>query len=531
MPRTALTLVACLLVGCASSSHRGLEVRSPAAGSSQYADTRLAHRRASPNPQPVADPEPHNTERYARIDENPFEDVRREPLSTFAIDVDGAAYANVRRFLQQGMLPQPDVVRIEELINYFDYDYAPPAQEQPLPFALHIETASCPWQPGHRLLRVGLKGKQPPVEDRPTSNLVFLIDVSGSMRSPNKLPLLKKAFKMLVGQLGEEDAVAIAVYAGAAGAVLPSTSGAHSGRILAALEDLKAGGSTNGGEGIELAYQLARQSFVPGGINRVILATDGDFNLGPTSDGALTRLIEEQAQSGIFLTVLGLGSGNFNDAMLEEISNRGNGNYHYLDSLQEARRVLVDQVGATLYTIAKDVKLQLEFNPAQVASYRLLGYENRLLGAEEFNDDSKDGGELGAGHTVTALYELVPAGGARGAGVDPLRYQDEAALRAASASGELLTLKLRYKEPEGQQSKLFQMHVQDEGAGWRQASRDFKFAAAVAGFGLLLRKSEHRGSCTPLLVEDLARAGLGDDPSGLRREFLDLLERARQLEL
>jgi Mg-chelatase subunit ChlD len=349
-----------------------------------------------------------HTESYDRIYENPFLDVRQNPLSTFSIDVDTASYANVRRFLNGGSLPPKDAVRIEELLNYFTYHYAPPADDRP--FAVHTEVAGCPWEPKHRLLRVALKGREIDLDNRPASNLVFLIDVSGSMDDPAKLPLLKTALHLLIDKLAENDRVAMVVYAGSSGLVLPSTSGLYKETIWAALDRLQAGGSTNGGSGIQLAYQVAREKFIPGGTNRVILCTDGDFNVGVTDQGSLTRLIENEAQSGVFLSVVGFGAGNLKDSTMEKLADRGNGNYAYIDTANEARKVLVEQLGGTLVTIAKDVKLQLEFNPGKVSAYRLIGYENRLLRAEDFNDDKKDAGEIGAGHTVTALYELVPAG-------------------------------------------------------------------------------------------------------------------------
>jgi len=374
-------------------------------------------------------------DRYDALVENPFRTVKDHPLSTFSIDVDTASYANVRRFLlQEGRLPPPDAVRIEELVNYFDYDYAGP--EDDVPFAAHIEVAGCPWTPGHRLVRVALKGKEFPDEQRPPSNLVFLLDVSGSMNSPDKLPLLKQGMKLLAEQLGENDRVAIVVYAGSEGLVLPSTPGTDQATILGALERLQAGGSTNGGAGIDLAYRIAQENFIEGGVNRVLLCTDGDFNVGTTSTGDLVRMVEERATAGVFLSVLGFGRGNLNDAMMENISNKGNGNYAYIDGVTEARKVLVEQMGGTLVTIAKDVKIQIKFNPAQVAAYRLIGYENRILAAEDFDDDEKDAGEIGAGHTVTALYELVPAGMEVDLPtVDPLQGPGRRHQRAAGVPG------------------------------------------------------------------------------------------------
>lgn len=467
-------------------------------------------------------------DRYSRILENPFLDVLDHPLSTFSADVDTASYAKVRRYLmEERRLPPPDAVRIEELVNYFTYDYAPPDGD--VPFAAHVEVAGCPWQPEHRLVRIGLKGREIPADERPASNLVFLLDVSGSMDSDDKLPRVRRAMQLLVEQLRDNDRVAIVVYAAATGLVLPSTPGFEKNRILAALDGLAAGGSTNGGDGIRLAYDVAEQHFIVGGTNRVILCTDGDFNVGTTSTAELERLIEERAKSGVFLTVLGFGMGNHNDEMMEKLADKGNGNYGYVDSEQEARKLLVEQAGGTLVTIAKDVKLQLEFNPRQVAAYRLIGYEDRLLAAEDFNDDKKDAGEIGAGHTVTALYELVPAGKDAGLPpVDELKYQRPAALTDAAESGELLTLKLRYKEPDGQESKKpLVKSVCDEGRGFAQASADFQFASAIAGFGLLLRDSQYKGNLTYDAVIELARPGLAADRQGRRAEFVNLVRGAK----
>ena len=471
----------------------------------------------------------HNTEAYDRIVDNPFQEVGENPLSTFSIDVDTASYANVRRFINQHMLPPKDSVRIEEMVNYFDYDYAPPFGNDP--FAAHVVVAGCPWAPAHRLARIGLKGWEMPAGQRPASNLVFLLDVSGSMGPENKLPLLKQAMKLLVQQLGENDHIAIAVYAGSSGLVLPPTSGDNQGTILRALDRLQSGGSTNGGEGIQLAYRIATEQFIEGGVNRVILATDGDFNVGITNQGDLTRLIEDRAKSGVFLTVLGFGMGNLKDATMEQLADKGNGNYAYIDTIREAKKVLVEEMGATLVTIAKDVKIQVEFNPAEVGAYRLIGYENRVLAAEDFNDDTKDAGEIGAGHTVTALYELVPAGQEAGTPpVDALKYQQQPlALSEAAATGELFTLKLRYKEPDGNTSKLLRFPVRDSGQDYAAAPVDFKFAAAVAGFGMLLRDSPYKGNSTFDSVLELAEEGRGTDRHGYRTEFIDLVRKAQGL--
>ncbi|MBN2474291.1 MAG: von Willebrand factor type A domain-containing protein [Pirellulales bacterium] len=469
-------------------------------------------------------------DQYDRLVENPFRLVKDHPLSTFSIDVDTASYANVRRFLLgEGRLPPPDAVRIEELVNYFKYDYAGP--EDDVPFAAHIEAAACPWTEGHRLVRVGLKGKEVGNEERPESNLVFLLDVSGSMNSPDKLPLLKAGMKLLVEQMRPNDRVAIVVYASAEGLALPSTPGSEREEISAALESLRAGGSTAGGAGIELAYRVAQENFIAGGVNRVLLCTDGDFNVGTTSTGDLVRMVEQRAKQGVFLSVLGFGRGNLNDAMMENISNKGNGNYAYIDGITEAHKVLVEQMGGTLVTIAKDVKIQIEFNPARVAAYRLIGYENRILAAEDFNDDKKDAGEIGAGHTVTALYEVVPAGmEVEVPGVDPLKYQTPAAPKDDGATGgELLTLKLRYKQPEADTSRLLEFPLVDQGTRFGQASPDLQFAAAVASFGMLLRDSPHKGTATYEAVREIATASKGADASGYRAEFLQMVGRAKEL--
>ena len=486
-----------------------------------------------------------NTESYARIEENGFRSVDASPLSTFSIDVDRASYANVRRFIQAGERPPVDAVRIEEMINYFPYEWdserdsGRDAAAGDHPFQVLTEVWDAPWKPEHRLVRIGLRAPSIDTEDLPPSNLVFLLDVSGSMSSPDKLPLLKKAFALLAEQLRPQDRVAIVVYAGAAGLVLPPTPGNRRARILSAVERLQAGGSTAGGAGIALAYEVAREHFVEDGNNRVILATDGDFNVGASSDAEMVRLIEKERESGIFLTVLGFGTGNLKDSKMEQIADHGNGNFHYVDGLLEARKVLVEEMGGTLFTVAKDVKLQVEFNPARAAAYRLIGYENRLLADEDFNDDTKDAGELGAGHTVTALYEVVPAGLPVPRSVDPLRYQPAAeprppveappaeALPGAFAD-ELLYVKVRYKDPDGAESRLLAHAVADRA---RSPSPSFRFAAAVAGFGMLLRDSPHSGGLTPNDVIELAERGRGDDPRGYRGEFIRLVEAVRDLDL
>jgi Ca-activated chloride channel family protein len=477
--------------------------------------------------------EPANTEAYDVVNDNPFMDVRGNPVSTFSIDVDSASYANVRRFLNAGERPPKGAVRIEELLNYFNYDYPQPKDGQA--FSATLEAGPCPWTPEHRLVRVGLKGREVKRDQRPATNLVFLVDVSGSMQPANKLPLVKESLRLLVDQLTAEDRVSIAVYAGASGCVLQPTS--DKAAVRAALEKLEAGGSTNGASGIQLAYELAQRAFIQGGVNRVILATDGDFNVGVTSQSALIDLIESKAKSGVFLSVLGFGMGNLKDSTLEKLADKGNGNYAYIDTLNEGRKVLVEQMSGTLVTIAKDVKIQVEFNPAQVTAYRLIGYENRLLAKEDFNDDTKDAGEIGAGHSVTALYEVVPAGQQPPPrAVDALKYQTlpspAPAQNAASdaLSREMLTLKLRHKLPDGDKSQLLELPLVDEGAAREKTSRDFRFAAAVASFGMLLRDSPHKGSANWDTTLELAVEGKGDDASGYRGEFISLINKAKTIE-
>ncbi len=479
-------------------------------------------------------------DQYARIHDNPFKAITLASpdnrLSTFSIDVDTAAYANVRQFLMQGhTLPPADAVRIEEMVNYFDYEYSGPTGD--VPFAANMEVASCPWQPKHRLVRIGLKGRDPlETRQQKRKNLVFLVDVSGSMNQQNKLPLLLDGMKMLARQLHDEDQVAIVVYAGSEGLALESTPGSQRQTILDTLSKLRAGGSTAGGAGIKLAYKVAKDHFIEGGVNRVILATDGDFNVGTTSTAELERLAETKAkETGVFLTVLGFGRGNLNDAMMEAISGKGNGNYHYIDGLTEARKVLVHELEATLVTIAKDVKIQVEFNPQHVAGYRLIGYENRVLAAEDFNDDKKDAGEIGAGHTVTALYEIVPVGvEVNAAGVDPLKYGAvkkplPEATEEVEPSPEMLTLKIRYKQPDGDTSTKLEVPLTDGEVEFKDASVDFKFASAVAGFGMLLRGSEHAGDATLDRVLQIAEEGMNRDEHGYRTEFMQLIKRAKEL--
>jgi len=485
---------------------------------------------ASPGP-PAARPVPFgrrgdfNTEAYDRIDENAFHAVTSDPLSTFSIDVDTASYANVRRFLNTGALPPPDAVRIEELINYFRFDYARPAKDQP--FSVTTEIAACPWNREHKLALIGLQARPLDADNVPARNLVFLLDVSGSMEPPDKLPLVRTAMRMLVDTLTARDRIAIVVYAGASGLVLPSTSGADKEKIHEAIARLEAGGSTNGADGIQLAYKIAEEQFVKGGINRVILATDGDFNVGVTNQGDLTRLIEQKRASGVFLSVLGVGTGNVKDSTMEKLADRGNGNYAYLDSLHEARKVLVKEAGATLVTVAKDVKIQVEFNPANVLAYRLIGYENRMLRKEDFNDDRKDAGEIGAGHTVTALYEIVPPGAKMDLPkVDPLKYQKTPQAETSFTRDELMTVKLRYKAPDEDQSRLMTFPVHNRTG---EMSSNVGFAAAIAEFGMLLRQSDYRGTATHAEAAALARKFRGPDPDGYRTEFVKLVELAEAL--
>ena len=470
-----------------------------------------------------------NTEDYSTIVENRFVSSRQQPLSTFSTDVDEAAYSNVRRYLQNGSLPPAGAVRIEEMINYFDYDYALPKGDDA--FAIHTEIAACPWNPQHQLVHVGLKGKEIPVDNLPASNLVFLIDVSGSMDEPNKLPLVKSSLEMLAGQLREKDKVAIVVYAGSAGLVLPPTSGTNKVKIREALGNLEAGGSTAGGKGIQLAYKVAKENFIQGGNNRVILATDGDFNVGPSSDDHLVNMIEKERKSGVFLSVLGFGMGNYKDNKMQQLADKGNGNHSYIDNPNEAKKVLVNEFGSTLFTIAKDVKIQVEFNPAFVQAYRLIGYENRILAAEDFNDDGKDAGELGSGHSVTALYEIIPAGVVDEftRSVDSLKYQSNQRLITGASSNEIMTLKLRYKKPEEDISKLIVHPVFNDNRPVTFTSDNFRFAAAVAEFGMLLRNSDFRQNANIEQVISLAASAKGKDHNGYRAEFISLVQSSTSL--
>ncbi len=471
-----------------------------------------------------------NTEGYASVNENGYKNVRNAPLSTFSIDVDNASYSNIRRFINMGQLPPADAVRIEEMINYFKYDYPEPGGEHP--FSVYTELAVCPWNKKHYLLQVGLKGKSINKSSLPPSNLVFLLDVSGSMNAPNKLPLLKSAFGLLVNELRPQDRVAIVVYAGAAGLVLESTPCNRKETIMRAIDHLEAGGSTAGGAGLRLAYAEAEKNYVKGGNNRIILATDGDFNVGESSNGGMERLVEAKREMGVFITVLGFVMGNVKDDKMEIIADKGNGNYSYIDNLQEARKVLVREFGGTLFTIAEDVKFQIEFNPSKVESYRLIGYENRLLNDEDFNDDTKDAGEMGSGHNVTALYELVPAGsGEKAPSVDPLKYQASVSdeRREKDFSDEYLTIKLRYKDPAGNSSRLLEKPVRGRIKDMENASDNIRFAAAVSEFGMILRESEYRGNATLAGAALLARSARGEDEDGYRSELIRLINTAKDL--
>jgi Ca-activated chloride channel family protein len=503
-------------------------------GSGAAQAPRAVRRAWTPSPAPTVNLAPErefNTEAYSPIVDNPLLAAKEHPLSTFSADVDTASFSNARRFLRDGQLPPKDSIRVEEWLNYFSYPYAPPTGDAPV--AIHTEVSGCPWAPEHRLVRIGIKARPITQATTPPRNLVFLVDVSGSMQPANKLPLLKHGLSLLARTLRPEDTVAIVVYAGASGLALPVTSGARTDRILDSLQALEAGGSTNGGDGIRLAYSIAQERFKKGGINRVILATDGDFNVGTTSEGELQRLIEDKRKSGVFLTVLGFGDGNVKDSTMEMLADKGNGNYAYIDSVAEARKVLVREAGATLVTVAKDVKLQVEFNPARVQSYRLVGYENRLLAKEDFNDDKKDAGDMGAGHTVTALYEVVPVGvkapKTLAAGVDPLKYQAPAALTEASAKGELLTVAVRYKPPSGSESTKMTQVVVDSSVPFASASADQRFASAVAHFGLVLRGSKTLEGQSLADSRRLAVVALGDRAPEDRRELLAMIDKARAL--
>ncbi len=472
--------------------------------------------------------EVYNTEDYDNIVENRFLAATQNPLSTFSIDVDKAAYANVRRYLDNGTLPPAGAVRIEEMVNYFKYDY--PQPDNDVPFSVNTEISSCPWNSQHQLIQIGLQGKEIATGNLPLSNLVFLVDVSGSMEDYNKLPLVKASMNMLVDKLRENDRVAIVVYAGNAGLVLPATSGNSKTKIKEAIDNLEAGGSTAGGEGIRLAYKTAKENFIKNGNNRIILATDGDFNIGASSDDELVRMIEQERKSGVFLSVLGFGMGNYKDNKMQQLADKGNGNHSYIDNITEAKKVLVNEFGGTLFTIAKDVKIQVEFNPAKVLAYRLVGYENRMLAAEDFNDDMKDAGELGSGHTVTALYEVIPVGvkDEFTKTVDPLKYQVNDR-KIAVNSNEMMTIKLRYKKPDSDVSRLINHPVIDNATDLKNTTDNFRFSAAVAEFGLLLRNSEYKQQSSFNQVISLAKSSKGFDEEGYRDEFIKLVQSAMSL--
>lgn len=469
----------------------------------------------------------HNTEEYSRIVENTFQDVIQSPLSTFAADVDVASYSNARRFIMQDQLPYKDAVRTEEFINYFTYDYKQPEKDRPL--SINLEYSDCPWNDDHKLIHIGLRGKTLSKEEQKSSNLVFLIDVSGSMDDPKKLPLLKRSFKMLVEQLNPEDRIAIVVYASSTGLVLPATPGSEKAQIVNALDQLQAGGSTAGGAGIQLAYQTAQENYIEGGNNRVILATDGDFNVGISSTSELVRFIEEKRDKGIFLTVLGFGMGNYKDDRLQELADRGNGNHAYIDNILEAKKVLVNEITSTLFTIAKDVKIQVEFNPAKIQSYRLLGYENRMLEDQDFEDDTKDAGEIGAGHTVTALYEVVSTEGVKLQEEYELKYQQTQIKDEAYQSDEILTVKIRYKDPDKEESLEFSEVLKGDPIELQKSSDNFKFSAAVAEFAMILRDSEFKGDADIQSILALANSSKGQDAFGYRAEFINLAERVEIL--
>jgi Ca-activated chloride channel family protein len=471
---------------------------------------------------------PTNDESYQPIVENGFNNAKDNPLSTFSVDVDNASYSNMRRFINNGQLPPADAVRIEEMVNYFSYDLSGPKDNEPV--AIHTELSSAPWNPAHRLLRIGLKAKTIATDKLPASNLVFLLDVSGSMQDANKLPLVKAAMKMLVDELRPKDKVTIVAYAGEAGLRLAPTSGGDKARIDSVIDQLYAGGSTNGGEGIKLAYKMAVDNFIKNGNNRIIMATDGDFNVGPSSDGDMESLIVKERATNVAISIMGVGMGNVKDSKMETLADKGNGNYFYIDNITEARKALVSEFGGTMFTVAKDVKLQVEFNPAKVQAYRLLGYEDRMLNKEDFNNDRKDAGDMGSGHTVTALYEIVPAGikDDYSVSVDPLKYQKIDEVKK-STSDEMLTIKFRYKQPDSMVSKLSQAVVYDNPENLNRTSADFKFAAAVAEFGMLLRDSQFKQKSNYDQAISLARQGKGEDNDGYRSEFIKLAESAKLL--
>jgi Ca-activated chloride channel family protein len=471
-----------------------------------------------------------NTEEYEEIKENPFVAAQQSPVTTFSIDVDNASYSNVRRFIQSSQMPPANAVRIEEMVNYFSYNYPNPTSKHP--FSITTEVAECPWNPSHQLVHIGLQGKKLDYKELNPCNLVFLVDASGSMSDANKLPLLKKSLALLLDQLGDKDRIAIVAYAGAAGLVLPSTPAKQKSKILSALNSLESGGSTAGGEGIELAYKIAKDNIIKGGNNRVILATDGDFNVGTSGDEALVKLIEEKRKDDIYLTICGFGMGNYKDGKMEKISNAGNGNYFYIDNVQESKKVFVTEMRANLFTIAKDVKIQIEFNPQKVKGYRLLGYENRRLNNEDFDDDTKDAGELGAGHSVTAVYEIIPVGSASiqmVSNTNEFKFESADFRKSTFASNELMNVRLRYKPIKSSTSVLLEQKLTDNPQKFTASSEDFRFSAAVTGFGLLLRNSQYKGKANYAQIVKMAKSALGKDPEGHRAEFVRLVEQAALL--
>jgi Ca-activated chloride channel family protein len=475
------------------------------------------------------EPEPqHNTDEYNKIEENPFKSAQKEPLSTFSIDVDNASYSQIRYNIERGQLPQKDVVRIEEMINYFDYEYKEPTGEHP--FTINTELASCPWNPQNKLVHIGLQGKKLDYRNLKPSNLVFLIDVSGSMDEENRLPLVKKSMAILLNELSDRDKVSIVVYAGSEGLVLPATKASEKEKIMKALNNLQAGGSTAGGAGITLAYKVAEENLIKDGNNRIILCTDGDFNVGVSSTAELVRMVEEKRKLDIYLTICGFGMGNYKDGRLEEIAKNANGNYFYIDNLQEAQKVFSKEMRANMFTIAKDVKIQVEFNPKWVQAYRLIGYENRVMANQDFNDDKKDAGELGAGHTVTALYEIVPVGvkSEYVPKTDDLKYQQNQ-LSNQSQTNELMTVKLRYKPLKKEESVLITQVIEKNTQDWENASDNFRFSASVASFGMLLRDSPHKGKSTYEQVILMAKGAKGKDDNGYRSDFIQMVESARLL--
>lgn len=520
-----------VLAGCGVRDGGDMGMRSMAIGSATSENASAAEQEYASADRSVQDSISLNMAAPEDIYENAFRAVSHSPLSTFSIDVDAASYSNVRGYLERGNAPPPSVIRIEELVNYFSYDYPEPTGQHP--FAFNTEVADCPWNPSHRLVRVALQGKTVPISELPPANLVFLIDVSGSMADPDKLPLLKESFHALIDQLRPQDHVAIVAYAGEAGLVLRSTSGSEKKTIREAVDKLESGGATAGGAGINLAYKMAQKHFDPQGNNRVILATDGDFNVGISSESELVQLIEKKREGGIFLSVLGFGTGNYQDGKMEQIADNGNGNYYYIDNVREGERVLAGELSGTLYAIAKDVKLQIAFNPDQVKAYRLIGYENRTLAAKDFDDDKKDAGELGAGHSVTAFYEIVPVGAEVGYAVDQSNQEDYLPVDdrpITFSSGDLMGARLRYKGPTSGTSNLVEHLVADTKRPIESASEEFRFAAAVAEWGLLLRGSQYRGSASFDQVLALARNALGTDPNGYRTEFLELVRKSADVE-